>query len=99
MPINKDNGNNPYINRLAILKTIGCNRSIPKLAIIKDIHNNHITQMHTEKITVLIMGAIGCNCESPGSNTYIRNPIIAVIKVHVIDDNIRYNGYVSYCLY
>ena len=55
--------------------------------------------MHTEKITVLIMGAIGCNCESPGSNTYIRNPIIAVIKVHVIDDNIRYNGYVSYCLY
>jgi len=55
--------------------------------------------MDTEKITVLIMGAIGCNCESPGSNIYMRNPIITVIMAHVIDDNIRYNGYVSYCLY
>ena len=84
---------------MASLKTIGCNRIIPKLAIIKDKHNNHITPIHTEKTTVIIMGAIGCNCVSPGSKTYIRKPIMAVIKAHVIDDNIRYNGYVSYCLH
>ena len=52
--------------------------------------------MHTEKITVLIMGATGC---SPGSNIYIRKASTAVSKAHVTVDKIKYNGYVSYCLY
>ena len=87
------------MNRLASLKTIGCNRIIPKLATIRDAHNIHMTPIRIEITTLLIIGAIECNCESPGSNIYIRKPSIAVSKAQVIVDNIKYNGYVSYCLY
>ena len=76
-----------------------CNRIIPVLATIKDKHKIHIIAISIDITILLIIDANGCNCKSPGSNIYIRKASTAVSKAHVIVDKIKYNGYVSYCLY